>query len=1336
MKKSEALNTFTSGLVMDINPLVAPNDGVCNALNATLITMNGNENVLQNDMGNGRVETAYLPEGYVPLGTTELGGIIYIVSYNPLNKKCQIGSFPSPERNISSDKINDNIQTLSNNDFNYNESIGSLVYYIKKELNQELIFNPGDKFIVYGDTISDNINNLYDDSVYNATNIKKALKQTVKLSIGTITNSGKLVKFDDLKLKQYKIKYTTGDTTEEKNYHILQYEHEDGQEPDLDEYRSLVEQPYNVFSSKVSGTLVLIAELVQFNDFDVYLKHNFIIPKNNGSESYSESRLESDSENNQENNQESDLKKEYDPTAMFTFSGDYPFIPKGVQGKLYLSGDGIEEPLEEDFKYNIDTNTDTDPDNPNKIINQIEQNNTSYEITDINIINNNIENQNTIKNKIKELANQGYFNKKERNGNYILKYTFTPCMNWGPIQHLQVNGQIDLDKIGTGYIGLNTWKYFNEPDKINLTWGLEIYEEEGHYVDNVKIEFTRIVSCTDSETTTETDADSETTTETKINTETVTYQVNKKQSYFGIFYDTIPIDQDFYKLQGGQLKSNCLYLTKVIVRYSSINNPDIGVNKEFYRWLYTNKVFNSYYGNTNDFQGLTLNLSPDVKLSYDTSITETDKVKVYGDLSKTAEELENNNDKINKYKDDTASSLSAIQTTKIASIDCNLQVGLKKDYDTFDLQVNEGAFNIDLIGSESSSKADILYTDVEDKDQEKYLKSESIIVDDFDNYKINQETDLSTIPTLVSKSAMLPQSINPSSSTKFENNIYTLQIGSTLLQTVKAYCTRKIIDATYQGHYIPLAYDEETFYKYNLQWKDSSYFESGDGQWFPIIIGTFGFQYGNTGRVYVGSYDIDTHNYQYDCCLNQDHSKYPLNWTKNPVMAEMEKRLGWSNTAMFYIHDHGGHGSYNDDNDEIGVGSFLLNKNYKTSTNGEGIPMNNHKIYSNPSQRNQNLNRIQLSLASNYDDYFHPINCSVCGTNKKFSNIDTRPTLQDPHIDVIAKQIQFRGIFHKFAQWLHSIYRYDEGSVYQKIIVPDNILYMDNCEYKLQNKLQVKSTEEFKTNYSLNIKLEKGTKINLKDIIGELKKVGILAEGNYPTLDYNIDSSKSIESTESSTYDHTYTIEVISRDKFTGDDLRDHIFQYSNLSTKSAIIDYDGKSIVGTANIPTNKKALFERETSSVDSKIIHSIKLAEEFRPKDIIYNNGKFSSVGSGSTGESGEKEIGDIGSIETGGTEIGDIVTEGTEEIGPEELKPAKSIKPILPGIIKKISLNLNKYFTLNNDNLIVLKDPKQSEHEFYRCDNTTIISSSGTSLFSSIGTADGYLKVCILPDYKSY
>jgi hypothetical protein len=68
-------------------------------------------------MGNGRVETARLPEGYVPVGTCEFGDIIYIVSYNPLDKKAQIGCFPSPERNITSDELSDLGQTLSYLDF-------------------------------------------------------------------------------------------------------------------------------------------------------------------------------------------------------------------------------------------------------------------------------------------------------------------------------------------------------------------------------------------------------------------------------------------------------------------------------------------------------------------------------------------------------------------------------------------------------------------------------------------------------------------------------------------------------------------------------------------------------------------------------------------------------------------------------------------------------------------------------------------------------------------------------------------------------------------------------------------------------------------------------------------------------------------------------------------------------------------------------------------------------------------------------------------------------------------------------------------------------------------
>nr|DAH58325.1 MAG TPA: hypothetical protein [Bacteriophage sp.] len=52
-----------------------------------------------------------------------------------------------------------------------------------------------------------------------------------------------------------------------------------GGKPDLDDYRSLIEQPYNVFNSKISGKLVLIVELVQFDQFDIELSHKFTTTK-------------------------------------------------------------------------------------------------------------------------------------------------------------------------------------------------------------------------------------------------------------------------------------------------------------------------------------------------------------------------------------------------------------------------------------------------------------------------------------------------------------------------------------------------------------------------------------------------------------------------------------------------------------------------------------------------------------------------------------------------------------------------------------------------------------------------------------------------------------------------------------------------------------------------------------------------------------------------------------------------------------------------------------------------------------------------------------------------
>ena len=156
--KKEAINTFGEGIIMDLNPLTTPSNVLTNALNATIITYNGNEFVLQNDMGNGRVETAYLPAGYVPVGIKEYGGIIYVASYNPLTNKGQIGSFPSPERNISSQELERAKVIISPSNFKYLNGILDQTIVKVEIFPKDTILRSGDKFTILLD--SANVNSL------------------------------------------------------------------------------------------------------------------------------------------------------------------------------------------------------------------------------------------------------------------------------------------------------------------------------------------------------------------------------------------------------------------------------------------------------------------------------------------------------------------------------------------------------------------------------------------------------------------------------------------------------------------------------------------------------------------------------------------------------------------------------------------------------------------------------------------------------------------------------------------------------------------------------------------------------------------------------------------------------------------------------------------------------------------------------------------------------------------------------------------------------------------------------------------------------------------------
>lgn len=151
-------NTFLKGLNSDMHPLTTSQQEYVDALNATLITYNGNEQMLQNDMGNTKIQDAKtgnimgLREGFIPLGIKEHGGIMFIASINK-DGEGEIGTIPSPVIKYNQYK---NFETQTYTCDNYN----------KTSINKSELFkliddkiNTGEKFLVVLDTSDMNSSN-------------------------------------------------------------------------------------------------------------------------------------------------------------------------------------------------------------------------------------------------------------------------------------------------------------------------------------------------------------------------------------------------------------------------------------------------------------------------------------------------------------------------------------------------------------------------------------------------------------------------------------------------------------------------------------------------------------------------------------------------------------------------------------------------------------------------------------------------------------------------------------------------------------------------------------------------------------------------------------------------------------------------------------------------------------------------------------------------------------------------------------------------------------------------------------------------------------------------
>ncbi len=155
--RRESNNQFSDGLINDLNPINTPNTILTDNLNGTIITYNGNEYSLQNDMGNYKLEYCKLQRDYVPVGIREYADILYIVSYNPLTEHVEIGSYPSPERifgnegkkgNESGDmKISSLFDDPINKNYDYSDIIKNSKLHIFYDGDEGSLFlNPGDEY--------------------------------------------------------------------------------------------------------------------------------------------------------------------------------------------------------------------------------------------------------------------------------------------------------------------------------------------------------------------------------------------------------------------------------------------------------------------------------------------------------------------------------------------------------------------------------------------------------------------------------------------------------------------------------------------------------------------------------------------------------------------------------------------------------------------------------------------------------------------------------------------------------------------------------------------------------------------------------------------------------------------------------------------------------------------------------------------------------------------------------------------------------------------------------------------------------------------------------------
>lgn len=597
----QAQNTFNEGMVLDNHPLMTPNTVLTDALNATLVTMNGNEMVLQNDMGNARVENAKLPPGYIPIGMKEYGGIIYIACYNPLTNKGQIGCFPSPQRQKTATQISEITPTFKFPDVTYiKEENDEEWYKINSLLTKCEIFpkgtiiRSGDKFSV-GLPISsmfgtDNIDSTGENFISNYDNVENGLVKTpmnrmYTFGVATLDNNGQLRDITN-QLKRYKgrqqVQFSNIDSDLYKfncGYwqNEMSTEDKDGLVSSELMDQTNVQSKLNTYNSKLFGRLFLYAKYNTVQSIEVsVIGYKKLDDNNTINNPIYTGHTDSDYSDVELPLIQNQKYLYIDSKILLLIYVNYKYnCPDGSKS---LNSKNLVEPLE-GYKYYFDKS------NQNIIrgIQFIINNNSIYNLP-FSIPNDYNKNYNLgygypLYDKITNIYSFSQVYTLPLNTTdkiswtaYPVTYFYDNGLKFGEIPDESVSGELNPDNINSGKMELNAWRYYVNNDRVLLTWGFESYPRENDVISEVSFSFYDVA----------------------YNTLKWKFFTKERVSYNGEFNENFDIsnfisDSSNYNTS---VIPNKLFYVDISWKYNS-------QERHTYRWMLITGLYNpSYYGNS------------------------------------------------------------------------------------------------------------------------------------------------------------------------------------------------------------------------------------------------------------------------------------------------------------------------------------------------------------------------------------------------------------------------------------------------------------------------------------------------------------------------------------------------------------------------------------------------------------------------------------------------------------------------------------------------------------------------------------------------------------------